>query len=97
MQCSQQHHKLFNRRGQQYFGPRRPSTTCHKAQGVQPEHIALALLPAHYVMLNRRLLYTAMTRARRSLTIVGRKGAVAMAVRDVGAPPARDTGLTALL
>ena len=71
--------------------------TCHKAQGGQFEHVVLALLPAHYVMLNRRLLYTAMTRARRSLTIVGRKRAVAMAVRDVGAPPARDTGLAGLL
>jgi len=71
--------------------------TCHKAQGGQFNHVVLALLPAHYVMLNRRLLYTAMTRARRSLTIVGRRRAVAMAVRDVGAPPNRDTGLTALL
>ena len=71
--------------------------TCHKAQGGQFEHVVLCLLPAHYVMLNRRLLYTAMTRARRSLTIVGRKRAVAMAVRDVGAPPSRDTGLAGLL
>ncbi|MBC5824919.1 MAG: AAA family ATPase [Candidatus Eremiobacteraeota bacterium] len=73
------------------------AATVHKAQGGQCAHVLLALMPAHYVMLTRRLLYTAMTRAQRSLTIVGEQRCIAMACKDVGAVTQRQTGLRELL
>ena len=54
----------------------------HKAQGAEYPAVVLALLPAHYMMLQRNLLYTGVTRARRLCVIVGAPKAIAMAVRN---------------
>jgi len=40
------------------------------------------VLTQHYVMLRRNLLYTALTRGRQLVVLVGQKKAVAMAVRN---------------
>lgn len=58
------------------------ATTVHKAQGSEYPAVVLALLPEHYLMLQRNLLYTAVTRARRQVTLVGSTKAIAMAVRN---------------
>ncbi len=42
----------------------------HKSQGSEYDYLILILLPSHSMMLNRELLYTAVTRARRKLVII---------------------------
>jgi len=54
----------------------------HKAQGSEYQAIVLPLMTQHYVMLQRNLLYTAITRARKLVVIVGSKKALAIAVRN---------------
>lgn len=58
------------------------AVTVHKSQGSEYPVVVLALSTSHYPMLQRNLLYTAVTRARRFVVIVGAKKAVAMAVRN---------------
>jgi exodeoxyribonuclease V alpha subunit len=58
------------------------AVTVHKAQGSEYPAVVLPLLTQHYVMLQRNLLYTAMTRARKLAVIVGSKKALAMAVHN---------------
>jgi len=45
--------------------------TVHKAQGSEFEHVAVILPEADLPLLTREILYTAVTRARRSVTVVG--------------------------
>ncbi|MCK8600563.1 SF1B family DNA helicase RecD2 [Desulfoferrobacter suflitae] len=54
----------------------------HKAQGSEYQAVVLPLVTQHYVMLQRNLLYTAITRAKKLVVIVGSKKALAMAVRN---------------
>ena len=58
------------------------AVTVHKAQGSEYPAVVFPLLTQHYVMLQRNLLYTAMTRARKLAVIVGSKKALAIAVRN---------------
>jgi len=44
--------------------------------------VIVPLLSQHYIMLQRNLLYTAITRAKRLVVLVGSKRAVAIAVRN---------------
>ena len=64
----------------------------HKSQGSEYPAVVLSLLNQHYVMLQRNLLYTAITRAKKLLVIVGDKKALAMAVKNAR-PQRRYTGL----
>jgi exodeoxyribonuclease V alpha subunit len=57
------------------------AATVHKAQGSELPGIVLVLTGSHYVMLSRPLLYTAVTRGRRVVVIVGDPSAVARAAR----------------
>lgn len=50
--------------------------TIHKAQGSEFTAVILCLMKEHGLMLDRNLLYTGMTRARESLTIVTEPGAL---------------------
>ncbi|MDH7487267.1 MAG: ATP-dependent RecD-like DNA helicase [Anaerolineae bacterium] len=52
----------------------------HKSQGSEYRAVVITLLPTHYVMLQRNLLYTAVTRAQELVVIVGNMRAIAMAV-----------------
>lgn len=56
--------------------------TVHKSQGSEYRAVVLPLLMQHYIMLQRNLLYTAVTRARDLVVLVGSKRALAMAVRN---------------
>ena len=46
--------------------------TVHKSQGSEFDHVALVLPAANMPLLSREVLYTAVTRSRRSVTLVGR-------------------------
>jgi exodeoxyribonuclease V alpha subunit len=54
----------------------------HKSQGSEFPAVVIALHPQHYTLLQRQLIYTALTRARRFAVLVGSKKAVAIAVRN---------------
>ena len=56
--------------------------TVHKSQGCEFPVVILPLLSQHYVMLQRNLVYTAMTRARKLLIMLGMRKALAIAVRN---------------
>jgi exodeoxyribonuclease V alpha subunit len=45
--------------------------TIHKSQGSEFEHVAVVLPPADSPLASRELLYTAITRARRHVTLIG--------------------------
>jgi exodeoxyribonuclease V alpha subunit len=64
--------------------------TIHKSQGSQFETAAVLLPPAESRILTRELLYTAVTRARRELILVGTESTVRSAVER---PVARASGL----
>jgi len=54
--------------------------TVHKAQGSEFDHVALLLPESDMPLLTRELVYTAMTRARRSVVLVGETNLLARAV-----------------
>jgi exodeoxyribonuclease V alpha subunit len=54
----------------------------HKSQGSEYPAVVVPLLSQHYIMLQRNLLYTAITRAKRLVVLVGSKRAIAIAVRN---------------
>ncbi len=54
----------------------------HKAQGAEFPAVVIPLMTSHAPMLGRTLLYTALTRARQLVVIVGQKKALFLAVRD---------------
>jgi exodeoxyribonuclease V alpha subunit len=56
------------------------ATTIHKAQGSEYPAVVMPLTTEHYVMLQRRLVYTAITRGRRLVVVVGSRKALAIAV-----------------
>ena len=58
------------------------ATTIHKAQGSEYPVVIMPLTMSHYVMLQRNLLYTALTRAKKVFIIVGQKKAVYLAVKN---------------
>ena len=57
----------------------------HKSQGSEYPAVVLPLLTQHYLMLQRNLLYTAITRGKRLVVLVGSRRAVMMAVRNQSA------------
>lgn len=59
------------------------ATTIHKAQGSEYPIVVMPVMMNHYVMLQRNLIYTGITRAKKVLVIVGAKKALAYAVRNV--------------
>ncbi len=56
--------------------------TIHKSQGSEFKVVILLLLPQHYVMLKRNLLYTGMTRAKKLLILIGSDRAVNVAISN---------------
>ncbi len=55
--------------------------TIHKAQGSEYPAVVIPLHTQHYLMLQRNLLYTAVTRGKKLVVIVGSRKALAMAVQ----------------
>lgn len=56
--------------------------TVHKSQGSEFPVVAIPLHTQHYIILNRQILYTAITRAKKQVIIIGSYRALAMAVRN---------------
>lgn len=54
----------------------------HKSQGSEYPVVVIPLLKQHFMMLQRNLVYTGITRARRKVFLVGSPEAYAMAVRN---------------
>ena len=59
------------------------ATTIHKAQGSEYPVVVMPVLMTHYVMLQRNLIYTGITRAKKGLILVGTKKALGVAVRTM--------------
>lgn len=57
--------------------------TVHKSQGSEYHTVIMALVNSHYIMLQRNLLYTAVTRAKRKVILVGTARALQTAVDNV--------------
>ncbi len=58
------------------------AVSVHKSQGSEYRAVILPFHTTHYVMLQRNLLYTAVTRARELVVIVGTRRAIAVAVNN---------------
>jgi exodeoxyribonuclease V alpha subunit len=54
----------------------------HKAQGSEFPVIVMPIVTQHYTMLQRNLLYTAITRASKLCVLAGSRRAISMAVRN---------------
>jgi exodeoxyribonuclease V alpha subunit len=54
----------------------------HKAQGSEFPAVVMPVVTQHYTMLQRNLLYTAVTRARRLCVLTGSRRAISMAVHN---------------
>ncbi|HEX4815117.1 MAG TPA: ATP-dependent RecD-like DNA helicase [Nonomuraea sp.] len=69
------------------------AVSIHRSQGSEYPAVVVPLATSAWMMLQRNLLYTAITRAKRLVVIVGSRRALAQAVRTKGAGR-RHTGLT---
>lgn len=58
------------------------AVTIHKAQGSEYDIVVIPVTEAHHIMLQRNLLYTAVTRARRVCIIVGTRRAMLQTVQN---------------
>ena len=63
------------------------ATTIHKSQGSEYDVVIIPVLRSHAIMLRRNLIYTAITRAKRRVILVGEKGILFMAIHK------NDTGV----
>ncbi|GCE02964.1 SF1B family DNA helicase RecD2 [Dictyobacter aurantiacus] len=68
------------------------AVTVHKSQGSEYPAVVLPLVREHHMLLQRNLLYTAITRAKRFCVIVGQPAALEYAVRN-DRVALRNTGL----
>ena len=59
------------------------ATTIHKSQGSEYKAVIVIMSSQHIFFLKRNLLYTAMTRAKEELYIIGDKKAIGAAIRNV--------------
>jgi len=57
------------------------ATTIHKSQGSEYPAVVIPLTTQHYVMLQRNLVYTGVTRGKRLVVLVGQRKALAIAVK----------------
>lgn len=58
------------------------AVTIHKSQGSEYPVVVMPIIMEHYIMLQRNLLYTGITRAKKILVIVGTKKALAYSVQN---------------
>ena len=59
------------------------ATTIHKSQGSEFPAVVIPLATQHYTLLARNLLYTAVTRGKKLVVIIGQPRALAMAVKNM--------------
>lgn len=58
------------------------AVSVHKSQGSEYPVVVMPVITQHYILLQRNLLYTAITRARRLVVLVGTRKAIAIALRN---------------
>jgi exodeoxyribonuclease V alpha subunit len=58
------------------------AVSVHKSQGSEYRAVILPVTSQHYIMLQRNLLYTAVTRAKELVVLVGTKQAIGIAIRN---------------
>ena len=58
------------------------AVSVHKSQGSEYPCVVIPLLTQHYILLQRNLLYTAITRGKRLVIVVGSKKALGIAVKN---------------
>ncbi|MBI2428890.1 MAG: ATP-dependent RecD-like DNA helicase [Ignavibacteriales bacterium] len=58
------------------------ATTIHKSQGNEFTAVIIPVSMAHYIMLQRNLIYTAVTRAKQRLYLIGQRKALAVAINN---------------
>src|SRR5882762_8982931 len=58
------------------------ATTIHKSQGSEYPAVVIPLTTQHYVVLQRNLAYTGVTRGKRLVVLVGQRKALAIAVKE---------------
>jgi exodeoxyribonuclease V alpha subunit len=68
------------------------AVSIHKAQGSEFPAVVIPITTQHYVLLQRNLVYTGITRARRLAVLVGTRRALAMAIKN-NSPQRRYTQL----
>ncbi|MCL2341460.1 MAG: ATP-dependent RecD-like DNA helicase [Proteobacteria bacterium] len=61
------------------------ATSIHKSQGSEYPAVVILLAMQHYLLLERNLLYTAVTRGKKLVTIIGQPKALAMAINNFNA------------
>ena len=54
--------------------------TIHKSQGSEYDTVIIPMMASYFIMLRRNLIYTAITRAKKKVIIVGQKKALYMAI-----------------
>jgi exodeoxyribonuclease V alpha subunit len=72
------------------------AVTVHKAQGSEFPAVVIPLATQHYMLLQRNLVYTGITRGKRLVVLIGQKKALGIAVRN-DRPQKRYSGLLASL
>ena len=72
------------------------AVSVHKSQGSEYPVVVMPIITSHYIMLQRNLLYTGVTRARKLVILVGTKKAIYIALNN-DKPQHRYTGLTQLI
>jgi exodeoxyribonuclease V alpha subunit len=58
------------------------AVTIHKSQGSEFPAVVMPVAMQHYMLLQRNLIYTGITRAKQLLVVVGQKKALGLAVRN---------------
>ena len=58
------------------------ATTIHKSQGSEYEVVIMPITTQHYIFLQRNMIYTAITRARKKVILIGTPQALAIAVKN---------------
>jgi exodeoxyribonuclease V alpha subunit len=58
------------------------ATTIHKSQGSEYPVVVIPLMMQHYTMLQRNLVYTAITRGKKLVILVGQTKALAIAIKQ---------------
>ncbi len=58
------------------------AVSVHKSQGSEYPAVVIPVLPQHYILLQRNLIYTAVTRGRRLVVMVGTLKALAMGIQN---------------
>lgn len=72
------------------------ATSIHKSQGSEYQAVVIPFTMNHFVMLSRNLLYTAVTRGKRLVVIIGQKRAIGLSLAEIR-KEARATALAARL